>query len=131
MDARIDTFSAFGMNLGDAHIIRNAGGSAKEALRSIIISEQLLGTNEIVLVKHTGCGMLTFQNADARAVVEKNLGTQAASDVASLDFLPFSDLDTAVREDIEFLRSNRAIAESIAISGWVYDVKTGKARQVV
>ena len=72
MDARIDPAAAYGIDLGDAHVIRNAGGNAKDALRSIIISNQLLGTTEIVLVKHTGCGMLTFQNADARAVVEKN-----------------------------------------------------------
>lgn len=97
MDARIDPAQAFGIELGDAHVIRNvslfphstlytgqsankdkkklkAGASAVDALRSIVISEQLLGTNEIVLVKHTGCGMLTFTNQDAFGLVEKNLG---------------------------------------------------------
>jgi len=74
MDARIDPAQAFGIGLGDAHVIRNAGASAHDALRSIIISEQLLGTQEIVLVKHTGCGMLTFKNSDAFSIVEKNLG---------------------------------------------------------
>lgn len=74
MDARIDPAAAFGIELGDAHVIRNAGGSAQDALRSIVISEQLLGTNEILLVKHTGCGMVTFKNDDAYAIVEKQLG---------------------------------------------------------
>ena len=60
MDARIDPAAAFGIALGDAHVIRNAGGNARDALRSLVISEQLLGTNEILLIKHTGCGMLTF-----------------------------------------------------------------------
>lgn len=68
MDARIDTTGAFGIDLGDAHVIRNAGGNAKDALRSILISQHLLGTREIILVKHTGCGMVTFTNADALKV---------------------------------------------------------------
>nr|XP_018998962.1 uncharacterized protein I203_08512 [Kwoniella mangroviensis CBS 8507]OCF62423.1 hypothetical protein I203_08512 [Kwoniella mangroviensis CBS 8507] len=74
MDARIDPAAAFGINLGDAHVVRNAGASAKDALRSIVISQQLLGTREILLVKHTGYGMLTFENKDAYALVEKSLG---------------------------------------------------------
>ena len=74
MDARIDPAAAFGIELGDAHVIRNAGALAQDALRSIVISQQLLGTQEILLVKHTGCGMLTFQNNDAYEIVKKNLG---------------------------------------------------------
>lgn len=74
MDARIDPAAAFGIELGDAHVIRNAGALAQDALRSIVISQQLLGTKEILLVKHTGCGMLTFQNQDAYEVVKGNLG---------------------------------------------------------
>ena len=74
MDARIDPARAFGIELGDAHVIRNAGAMASDALRSIIISEQLLGTQEILLVKHTGCGMLTFKNEDAVKLVGANLG---------------------------------------------------------
>lgn len=73
MDARIDPAAAFGISLGDAHVIRNAGGNARDSIRSLVISEQLLGTNEILLIKHTGCGMLTFKNEDAHAVVEKQL----------------------------------------------------------
>jgi carbonic anhydrase len=87
MDARIDPAAAFGINLGDAHVIRNAGGNAKDALRSILISEHLLGTREIILVKHTGCGMLTFTNTDALKVVANNVGTGVLS--STFDFQPF------------------------------------------
>jgi carbonic anhydrase len=131
MDARIDPAAAFGINLGDAHVIRNAGASAKDALRSIIISEQLLGTNEILLVKHTGCGMLTFQNSDAHAVVQKNLGAEAAEEIKALDFLPFPELESAVKDDVQFLKGSKAVPDSITISGWLYEVETGKVKQVV
>src|ERR1700749_344061 len=103
MDARIDPAAAFGIDLGDAHVIRNAGASAKDALRSIIISEQLLGTNEILLIKHTGCGMLTFQNSDAHAAVHKNLGEEASEESKGLDFLPFPELEQGVKDDIAFI----------------------------
>lgn len=131
MDARIDPAAAYGIDLGDAHVIRNAGGNAKDALRSIVISNQLLGTTEIILVKHTGCGMLTFQNSDARSVVAKNLGAEAGQAVSALDFQPFPDLEMAVKDDVEYLERNPAISKQAIISGWVYEVETGKIRQVV
>jgi carbonic anhydrase len=131
MDARIDPAAAFGISLGDAHVIRNAGAIAKDALRSLVISEQLLGTQEILLVKHTGCGMLTFKNEDAHAVVEKNLGAEAKKELEGLDFLPFPDLEQAVKDDVSYLKSSKAIPDNVTISGWVYEVETGKVRQVV
>lgn len=131
MDARIDPVAAFGISLGDAHVARNAGGSAREALRSIIISQQLLGTREIILVKHTGCGMLTFANEDAHGLVAERLGATAAAEIATLDFLAFTSLDDAIHEDIDFLKRQSAIPEDVNISGWVYEVETGKTRQVV
>ncbi|KAI1821241.1 beta carbonic anhydrase clade D [Xylaria intraflava] len=131
MDARIDPAAAFGISLGDAHVIRNAGGSAKEAQRSIVISEQLLGTNEIILVKHTGCGMLTFTNDVAHGLVKQNLGAVAADELATLDFLAFPELDSAVKSDVEFLKQSATVPESVPISGWVYEVETGKVRRVV
>lgn len=131
MDARIDPAQAFGITLGDAHVIRNAGGNAKDALRSVIISNQLLGTTEIILVKHTGCGMLTFKNEDARGIVEKNLGAEAGKEVSILDFQPFPDLKEAVKSDVEFLRASKVVSDKANISGWVYDVETGKVDQVV
>lgn len=131
MDARIDPAAAFGIALGDAHVIRNAGGNARDALRSLVISEQLLGTTEIVLVKHTGCGMLTFKNEDAHAVVEKNLGPEGKRELAGLDFQPFSDLEQGVRDDVAFLKGSKAIPDAVTVSGWVYEVETGKVRSVV
>jgi len=133
MDARIDPARAFGINLGDAHVIRNAGASAHDALRSIIISEQLLGTQEIVLVKHTGCGMLTFNNEDAYGLVEKNLGSEATAELKShgLDFLAFSKLEEAVKEDVKYLKGTKLVPDSVIISGWVYEVETGKTVKIV
>jgi len=133
MDARIDPARAFGIELGDAHVIRNAGASAVEGLRSIVISQQLLATHEIVLVKHTGCGMLTFGNDDAYGIVEKNLGQAAAEEAKEkiVDFLPFPELETAVKNDVEYLKASKLVPDSVPISGWVYEVETGKTRRVV
>jgi carbonic anhydrase len=133
MDARIDPAAAYGISLGDAHVIRNAGGNAKDALRSLVISEQLLGTTEIVLVKHTGCGMLTFKNEDATTLVRQNLGDKAAEGLNAFnaDFQPFPDLEEAVKSDVEFLKGSSLIPDSVAISGWVYEVETGKVKSVV
>lgn len=130
MDARIIPAEAFGIDIGDAHVIRNAGGSAKEALRSILISEQLLGTHEIIIVKHTGCGMLTFSNEDAHAVVAQRLGATAEAEIATLDFLPFSNVEQAVKEDIAFLEKQSAVPKDVPISGWVYEVDSGRVRQI-
>lgn len=130
MDARIDPAAALGISLGDAHVIRNAGGSARDALRSIIISQQLLGTREVVVVKHTDCGMVTFKNEDAHGVVAKNLGPEAAAEIATLDFLPFPEVEGAVREDVDLLRKSKAVAEETVVSGWVYDVHSGKVKKL-
>lgn len=130
MDARIDPTSAFNIPLGAAHVIRNAGASAQDAFRSLVISQQLLGTTEVLIVKHTGCGMLTFDNTAAREIVKKNKGDEAADEVADLDFLTFPDLEQAVRDDVEWLKG-RKIEEGLKITGWVYEVETGKARKVV
>lgn len=112
-------------------MIRNAGGSARDGLRSLVISQQLLGTQEVLLIKHTGCGMLTFSNADAHAVVAAQLGDEAAAELKGVDFLPFAELDSAVREDVAFLRASKAVAEGVGLSGWVYEVESGRVRRVV
>lgn len=131
MDARIDPAAAFGISLGDAHVIRNAGGNARDALRSLVISEQMLGTTEVLVIKHTGCGMLTFQNEDAHALVEENLGPEARKELAGLDFQPFAQLERAVEDDVNYLKASKAIPDGVNISGWVYEVETGKVRSVV
>jgi carbonic anhydrase len=130
MDARIDPAGAFGIPLGAAHVIRNAGASARDAFRSIVISQQLLGTMEVLVVKHTGCGMLTFDTKTAKDLVKKNKGDAAASEVEDIDFLTFLDLETEVKKDVEWLQS-KAVEEGIKFSGWIYEVETGKARRVI
>jgi len=87
----------------------------------------------VLVVKHTGCGMLTFQNADAYAVVDKNLGPEAAQELraSNLDFLPFPHLETAVEDDVAYLKGSKLVPDTVAISGWVYEVETGKTKRVV
>jgi len=123
-----------GLRLTVCQVIRNAGGSVKDALRSIVISQQLLGTREVLLVKHTDCGMITFQNSDATEILKKSLGVQAvnaAQDQFGGDFLPFQDTEEQVKKEIQWLKDNKAIAEDVALSGWIYDVKTGKVNKVI
>lgn len=127
MDARIDPALAFDIALGDAHIIRNAGGNAQDALRSILTSQHLLGTREIVLVKHTGCGMLTFSNDDAKAALRGN-GGKVEDD---FDFQPFTDLEGALKRDVEFLKGHGGLVGGVPVSGWIYDVGTGRVGRVV
>lgn len=136
MDARIDPAAAYGIDLGDAHVIRNAGGNAVDALRSLVISQQLLGTKEILLIKHTGCGMLTFDTPTATKLVEKNLGAAGVGELskfagATPDFQSFPDLHDAVKDDVQLLKDSKLIPDEIVISGWVYHVETGKVESVV
>lgn len=126
MDARIVPSRAFGLEEGDAHVIRNAGGRARDALRSLVISQRLLGTNEIVVIHHTDCGMLTFTNPDLHAKVRQELG----ADASHIDFLPFSDVEESVREDMALLLSSPLIPASTTIRGFVYDVRSGKLNEV-
>ncbi len=126
MDARVDPARALGLEEGDAHVIRNAGGRAADALRSLVISEQLLGTTEVVVIHHTDCGMLTFSNDDLRNKVKQELH----ADTSHIDFLPFKDLEQSVRDDVAFLRESPLIPQHIAISGFIYDVKDGRLHSV-
>jgi carbonic anhydrase len=127
MDARLLPARLFGLEEGDAHVIRNAGGVVTDdEIRSLAISQRLLQTEEIILVHHTDCGMLTFSNRDLRQKVQEDLG----QDTGEFDFLPFKHLDDSVREDIEFLQATQLLDPETLIRGFVYDVKTGKLREV-
>ena len=126
MDARIEPSRAFGLEEGDAHVIRNAGGRASEALRSLVISERLLGTKEIAVIHHTDCGMLTFTNQDLHDKVKRDLG----ADSSQIDFLPFADLEESVREDVAFLQASPLIPSDVIVRGFVYDVRTGRLNEV-
>jgi carbonic anhydrase len=125
MDARLDPARVLGLEEGDAHVIRNAGGRAADAIRSLIISQQLLGTREVVVIHHTDCGMLTFTDAQLRQKVRDELG--AETDTA---FLSFSDVDQSVRDDVAAIRESRLLLKGVPVAGFVYDVKTGGLRQV-
>ncbi len=123
MDARLHPARFLGLELGDAHVIRNAGGRASEdALRSLVISQQLLGTNTVVVIHHTDCGMLTFSNEDLRTKVKQELGANADH----IDFLPFKDLEQSVRDDVATINNSPLIPKDIEVSGFIYDVRSGR-----
>lgn len=126
MDARIVPARALGFAEGDVHVIRNAGGRPHDALRSLVISQQLLGTNEVMVMHHTECGMLSFGNDDLHAKTERDLGV----DSSDIDFLPFSDLERSVRDDVAWLRSSPLVPDEIPVRGFVYDVASGRVTEV-
>ncbi|MBZ2152453.1 carbonic anhydrase [Streptococcus cristatus] len=123
MDSRLHVAQALGLALGDAHILRNAGGRVTEdMIRSLVISQQQLGTREIVVLHHTDCGAQTFKNEEFAAFLNQELGV----DVSGQDFLPFTDVEESVREDVALLRQSPLIPDDVEISGAVYDVATGR-----
>jgi carbonic anhydrase len=126
MDARIDPAKALGLSEGDAHVIRNAGGRVSEALRSLAISQTLLGTKEVAVIHHTDCGMLTFSDESIR----KQLREQRGADADHVAFLPFHDLDQSVRDDLAAYKKSPLVRQDISVRGFVYDVKTGRLREV-
>lgn len=130
MDARIDPAKALGLEEGDAHVIRNAGGRSVDALRSLAISHKLLGTREIVVIHHTDCGMLTFENDAIRELLAEELGPEARRAADAIDFQPFHDLDLSVRDDVASIRASPLIPQDIPVRGFVYDVHTGALREV-
>jgi carbonic anhydrase len=128
MDARLDPAKFLGLEEGDAHVIRNAGGRASaDAIRSLVISNELQGTREFIVVHHTDCGMLTFSNEQLRDRLQRKLGV----DASGVDFLPFSNLEESVREDVQSIRSSPLIPNEIRVSGFVYEVRTGKLQKVI
>lgn len=123
MDSRLHVAPALGLALGDAHILRNAGGRVTEdMIRSLVISQQQMGTREIVVLHHTDCGAQTFENGPFKEYLKKELGV----DVSDKDFLPFQDIDESVREDMRLLQESPLIPDDVVISGAVYDVDTGR-----
>jgi carbonic anhydrase len=127
MDARLTVEQVLGLKTGDAHIIRNAGGIATEdALRSLIISHHLLGTQEFIVINHTDCGMLTFQDQELLHTLEEKAGAAA---VAPVHFHAFKDLEQNVRRQVSRIK-NHPYVQNIPVRGFIYDVKTGKLNEV-
>lgn len=128
MDARLIVSQILGLKPGDAHIIRNAGGIVTDdVLRSVLISHHLLGTQEMMIIEHTDCGMLTFTDDDLLGRLRQKMGTAV---VAPARFFAFRELEANVREQIEKVRSHPWIPAQFVVRGFIYDVRTGRLREV-
>ena len=127
MDSRLDVFDVLGLGVGDAHVIRNAGGVVTDdTIRSLAISQRMLGTEEIILVHHTECGLLMFTDDEFKAQIHKDTGIKPTWAVEA-----FVDLDEDVRQSIARIKSSPFIPHTDHVRGFVYDVKTGKLNEVV
>lgn len=126
MDARLDVYAILGLDLGEAHVIRNAGGIISEdAIRSLVISQRLLGTEEIILIHHTDCGMLTFHDDDVKDAIAEELGIRP-----SFALEAFPDPQQDVRQSIARLQANAFITHKDQIRGFVFEVETGRLNEV-
>jgi len=126
MDARLDVHELLGLDEGDAHVIRNAGGAVTDdAIRSLAISQRLLGTNEIILIHHTDCGMLTFTDDAVKKQIESETGIRPQFALEA-----FSDLDEDVRQSIARIKASPFVPHKDRIRGFVYDVRTGRLEEV-
>ena len=126
MDARLNPYGLLGLKEGDAHVIRNAGGViTDDEIRSLAISQRLLGTEEIVLIHHTDCGMLTFSDDDFRRSIQEDTGIKPEWAAES-----FGDLDEDVRQSIARIKASPFIPRKDGIRGFVYEVETGRLREV-
>ena len=126
MDARIETGGLLGLDEGDAHVIRNAGGVVTDdVIRSLAISQRLLGTEEIVLIHHTDCGMLTFRDDEVKADIEKETGLRPGFALEA-----FSDLEADVRQSMRRIQASPFVPKKDQVRGFVYDVDTGRLNEV-
>jgi carbonic anhydrase len=126
MDARLDVNRILGLEEGDAHVIRNAGGVITEdVIRSLLISQRLLGTREVILLHHTDCGMLTFSDDDVRHAIQRETGLKPPFALEA-----FNDLDEDVRQSIARLHASPLIPHKESVRGFVYDVKSGGLREI-
>jgi carbonic anhydrase len=126
MDARLSPYVMLGLQEGDAHVIRNAGGViTDDEIRSLVISQRLLGTHEIMLIQHTDCGMLTFTDDELKQQIHEEVGMKPHFSMES-----FSDLDENVRQSIARIKSSPFIPNKESVRGFVYEVETGRLREV-
>jgi carbonic anhydrase len=126
MDSRLNVFAMLGLAEGDAHVIRNAGGVVTDdAIRSLAISQRLLGTEEIILIHHTGCGMLGFTDEEFRSAIEQDTGIKPGWATEA-----FTDVDADVRQSIARIKASPFLPRTDAVRGFVYQVETGRLREV-
>jgi carbonic anhydrase len=126
MDARLSPFALLGLEVGDAHVIRNAGGVVTDdEIRSLAISQRLLGTEEIILLHHTDCGMLTFTDDEFRESIQEETGIKPAWPAES-----FSDVDQDLRQSLARINTSPFIPNKDSVRGFVYEVETGRLREV-
>lgn len=127
MDARISVNEVLGLKIGEAHIIRNAGGIVTDdALRSLIVSHEMLGTEKIIIINHTECGMATFNDED----LQKRISEKYNSNASNIKFHSFSDLEENVKDQIKKIRTSPFLSDIASVHGFIYDIKTGKIREV-
>ena len=126
MDARLNVYAILGLNEGESHVIRNAGGVVTEdEIRSLAISQRLLGTTEIILIHHTDCGMLTFTDDGVKSQIESETGIRPQFALEA-----FTDLDEDVRQSIARIKASPFVPHKDRIRGFVYDVRTGRLNEV-
>ena len=126
MDPRLDVYRVLGLEEGDAHVIRNAGGVVSDdAIRSLIISQRFLGTREIMLIHHTDCGMMTFRDDAAKDEIEVETGLRPSFALES-----FRDLEQAVRQSIARIKASPFVPSKDQVRGFIYDYETGRLNEV-
>ena len=126
MDARLNPYGLLGLREGDAHVIRNAGGVVTDdEIRSLAISQHLLGTEEIILIHHTDCGMLTFTDDEVKADIESKTGLRPHFALEA-----FSDLERDIRQSIARIKASPFVASKGSVRGFIYDVRTGQLQEV-
>ena len=127
MDARIDIYRVLGIKEGESHVIRNAGGVVTDdEIRSLAISQRLLGTTEIILIHHTDCGMLTFTDDDFKRSIQDEIGIKPNWAAES-----FPDIDEDVRQSLKRIENSPFITATTSLRGFVFDVATGKLNEVL
>jgi carbonic anhydrase len=126
MDARLDVHKILGLEEGDAHVIRNAGGVVTDdVIRSLTISQRLLGTREIILIHHTDCGMLTFSDDEVKLQIQQDVGIKPEFALEA-----FSDLDEDVRQSMRRIQASPFVPHKDSVRGFVFEVETGRLREV-
>ncbi len=129
MDARLEPLAFLGLELGDAHIIRNAGGRASDdAIRSLVISNIFLGTNEWLVIHHSECGMERFTQEEMGKLLREKLNTFEGD---FINWLSISDRIQSVKDDVLHIRNHPLVSEDIKLSGYLFDTKTGKLTEVI